>query len=208
MKNIVIVGKGGLAKEVRWYIERINQIEEKWNFIGYIDRNSGPEVIGNDEYICNCEEDMAVVLAIGDNALRKCLYNMYRENSHICFPNIIDPSVIISDKVYMGEANVICINAIVTVDVTIGNGVLINEAATVGHDSVVEDFVTVGTHSLIAGGVHLGEEVLVGAGVSIMQYSNIGKNVKISMNSAVLGNVKDDVTVAGVPARVMINSRK
>ena len=39
MKDIVIIGSGGLAKEVVFLIEEINKIENKWKILGFIDDN-------------------------------------------------------------------------------------------------------------------------------------------------------------------------
>ena len=39
MKNIVIIGAGGLAREVQHVIEKINHKKNQWNLIGFIDEN-------------------------------------------------------------------------------------------------------------------------------------------------------------------------
>ena len=39
MKNIVIVGAGGVGREVSLIIQQINMLEPTWNLIGYIDDN-------------------------------------------------------------------------------------------------------------------------------------------------------------------------
>ena len=47
MKDIVIVGMGGFAKEAKWIIDRINNTDGKWNFCGYIDKETKKEdVVG------------------------------------------------------------------------------------------------------------------------------------------------------------------
>ena len=73
MKDLVIVGKGGFAKEVRWLLERINHKNETWNFLGYIDREPGVDVIGNDDYLQTYRRELDVVLAVGDPGVRKRL---------------------------------------------------------------------------------------------------------------------------------------
>ena len=37
LKDIVIVGYGGFAREVEWLISRINEKDKTWNFKGFID---------------------------------------------------------------------------------------------------------------------------------------------------------------------------
>ena len=36
MKKILIIGAGGLAREIRWLIEEINEVNRQFEFIGYI----------------------------------------------------------------------------------------------------------------------------------------------------------------------------
>lgn len=37
MKNIVILGAGGFAREVAWLIEEINNKNAEWNLLGFIE---------------------------------------------------------------------------------------------------------------------------------------------------------------------------
>ena len=55
MKDVVIIGAGGFAREVAWLIEEINKKNEQWNILGFIDDNTenigkslnGYKIIGN-----------------------------------------------------------------------------------------------------------------------------------------------------------------
>ena len=38
MENIVIVGASGFGKEIKWIIDRENQIKTRWEFLGFIDK--------------------------------------------------------------------------------------------------------------------------------------------------------------------------
>lgn len=33
-RDIAIIGTGGMAREVRWVIEDLNSVEDKWNILG------------------------------------------------------------------------------------------------------------------------------------------------------------------------------
>ena len=39
MKNIVIIGAGGVGRETALIIQQINELELTWNLIGFIDDN-------------------------------------------------------------------------------------------------------------------------------------------------------------------------
>ena len=55
MKRIVMIGAGGMAREVRWLISEINLREPKWHFLGYVisdlravmQRDSRDELLGD-----------------------------------------------------------------------------------------------------------------------------------------------------------------
>ena len=40
MKNIVIIGAGGVGRETALIIQQINELELTWNLIGFIDDNN------------------------------------------------------------------------------------------------------------------------------------------------------------------------
>ena len=40
MKNIVIIGAGGVGREVSLIIQQINELEPTWNLLGFIDDNT------------------------------------------------------------------------------------------------------------------------------------------------------------------------
>ena len=122
MKKIVVVGSGEFAREVKWLVERINHAENIWDFLGFIDNDvSNPDVIGNDEYMLSAREELYAVVAIGSPDIRKRIVEKYKRNPKIYFANLIDPSVIMSDSLDLGEGNIVCAGNILTVDITIGN---------------------------------------------------------------------------------------
>ena len=88
MKDLIISGNSGLAHEFKWIIDRINEKTPVWNFLGYVDVNSGDYVIGNDEYLLSYDKEINVVIGIGLPEIRRNLYEKYKGNSNIVFPNI------------------------------------------------------------------------------------------------------------------------
>ena len=41
MKDLIIIGSGGLGRESVWTAERINAVNPEWNILGFIDEYSG-----------------------------------------------------------------------------------------------------------------------------------------------------------------------
>lgn len=201
MKKIVIAGKGGLAREVKWLIDNINQISKQWDFVGYIDKETGADqVVGDDNYVIDAKQELSVAIAIGNPQIRKFIYEKYQENKYIHFPNLVAPTACVSQNITWGEGNIICANTVMTVDISIGNFNIINYGCTVGHDVKMGNFNTVNPGSNIAGNVKMDDLIEIGTGSRIIQEKAINKGAVIGAGAVVIKDVPCDTTVVGVPA--------
>ena len=91
-----------------------------------------------------------------------------------------------------------------------GMGVVIGSTAIIGDDCMVYQGVTLGmTGKQPYGKRHptLGSGVLVGANAVVLGSITIGDRVKVGAGAVVLEDVPADVTVAGVPARIVRDRR-
>lgn len=77
--------------------------------------------MGDDIWLMNYSSKLCVFIGIGDPLTRKELSEKYKCNKLLEFPNIIDPSVILDEKICLGIGNIICANSVLTVDITLGN---------------------------------------------------------------------------------------
>ena len=207
-KNIVILGSSGFAKEILFLIERINQQKKEWNILGFIDENirkkvGGYEVIGNDDFLCKYDKEIAVVCGVGNPFLRKKIVRKLKNNRNLYFPNIIDPSVILSSNVEMGEGNIICAGTILTVDIIMGDFVTINLDCTIGHDAVINSYVSIYPSVNVSGNVKIESGVEIGTGTNIIQGIHIGRQTVIGAGSVVIRDVEGNCTVVGNPGRVI-----
>lgn len=201
MKNIVIVGSGGFARETKLIIDRIKQNNAKWKFCGYIDKETTKEnVLGDDAYLLNTYEELSVAIAIGNPRIRMELYKKYRNNKCIRFPNLIDPSVDIMDSVELGEGNIICANNAFTVDINIGNFNIINLGCTIGHDVKIGDFNTINPGTNISGNVQIGDLVNIGTGTKIIQGRKIEDGVVTGAGAVVINDIPSNTLAVGVPS--------
>lgn len=209
MENIVIVGASGFGKEIKWIIDRENQIKARWNFLGFVDKGcENKEVIGDDDFIINYPQELNVVIAIADTNIRRCLAQKYKANCNIKFPNVIDPSVIMSDRIKMGEGNIICANNILTVDVTLGNFDILNLSCTIGHEAQISDFVTINPGVNVSGNVCLYSGANIGTGAKIIQGRFIGNNSIVGAGAVVTKSIESNCTAVGIPARVIKENRQ
>ena len=157
--------------------------------------------------LCGTEDladycDIYAVCAIGSaKARKKVIENIKRKNPAIKFATLVDPSVIMSDLVDMGEGCIICANTVVTVNVKLGNHVHINLDCTVGHDAELSDYVTVYPSVNISGMTYYGECVELGTGAHIIQGKKVGKESIIGAGAIVIKDIPESCTAVGNPAK-------
>lgn len=214
MKDIVIIGAGGLGKEVAWLIENINSQTPTWNILGFLEDESKSELFGHEIYgykvlgaeiwLSNYEKEIYVICAIGKGSIRKSVYGKVSKYPNVKLATLIDPFVKIDKTVHIGEGTIICRNCTVTVDTIIGKGVLMNTGASVGHDSKIGNFCTFLTNSIASGDTVLGECCNIGSGAFILQGKTIVANTTLAPLSSVLKDITESGTYSGNPARRMI----
>ena len=86
-----------------------------------------------------------------------------------------------------------------------GMGVVIGETAIVGDNVTMYHGVTLGGTGKEKGKRHptIGDNVFIGSGAKLLGNIKIGNNVKIGANAVVLKDVPDNVTIVGIPAKIV-----
>jgi sugar O-acyltransferase (sialic acid O-acetyltransferase NeuD family) len=207
-KNIAIIGKGGFGREVRCLIEQINNESEKWNFIGYFDDQSGESidgypVLGKVSDVNNIDEEIFIVVAVGDSTIRKNIV-VSITNPNVSWPVLIHPSVQMDiGSVQIGKGSIICGNSILTTNIEIGNFFIMNLGCIVGHDVKIADFCSMMPSVNISGGISIGQNCFIGTGVKIINDLNIGNKVILGAGAIVIKDIPDHATAVGNPARII-----
>lgn len=207
MKDIYIVGAGGFGREVLWLIQRINNVNLEWNIKGFIDDNKSIQNTIIDEYpVVGTTDDLEnidgyVVIAIGNSCIKKNIVERIKSISNVKFATLVDPSAIMSNRVDIGEGSIICAGNIITVDIKIGNHVILNLDCTVGHDVVINDFVTVYPSANISGNTMIGRCSEIGTGTKIIQGTFICDNVVLGAGATVVKDIMVEGTYVGTPTK-------
>lgn len=207
MKDLYIIGAGGFGREVAWLVERINKVNPTWNIKGFIDDNESLwgtkedayNVVGGCDYLKTLG-DVYAVCAVGSARVRKIIIGKLK-GSNVKFATVIDPAAIVSNRVEVGEGTIICAGTIITVDIKIGNHVIINLDCTLGHDDVIADYVTVYPSVNISGNVTVGECSELGTGMQIIQGKNIAPNTIVGAGAVVVKDLNESGTYVGSPAK-------
>lgn len=209
--DFVIIGCGGFGREVAEIAKTIAKEKKDFNFIGFIDDNrelhgkiiNDVPVLGNLEWINDSYHGNRLLFAcaVGEPTIKKKVIERALKLGYIPH-SIIHPAVPIGFGVSVGAGTIICPGSIITINITIGNHVIINKICSIGHDAIIDDFVTINPLSAIGGGVHLKEGVFIGSGSSVLQYLEIGEWSVIGSGASVTRSQEPYVVAVGVPAVV------
>lgn len=162
---------------------------------------NGYKVLGTECEI-NKYPDAYFVCAVGASRVReKIVKNMKLVNPDIKFGTVIDPSVNLSDQITIGEGTIICAHTIITVNISIGNHVIINLDCTIGHDAVIQDFVTLYPSVNISGMTKIGRAAELGTGMQIIQGKTIGEYSILGAGAVVVKDIPTKCTAVGSPAK-------
>lgn len=208
MKKIAVFGAGGFGREVKIIIDAINSISNEYEFIGFFDDGfeigkiiNGYPVLGGVNEINNFQEQLLLVLAIGNPKIKKNVFTKI-SNSNVSFPTLIHPSVLISnDEVIVEEGCIICAGNIITCNIKIEKFTILNLACTVGHDTIIGAFSSFMPSVNISGEVRIHPSVYVGTGAKIINQLEIGENTVIGAGAVVSKSLPSNCTAVGIPAK-------
>ncbi|MBR6532115.1 MAG: acetyltransferase [Clostridia bacterium] len=210
MKDLIIIGAGGLGRETIWTAERMNAVSPEWNILGFIDDKpnlkdktiDGYKVLGNSADIV-AYPDAYYVCAIGSAKIRKSAIEKIKSIlPDIKFATLIDPACVwCKGRTKIGEGCIICAHTYITVDVNIGNHVYFGADGTIGHDARIDDFVTCYPGVNVSGTTHISEGCEIGAGSQIIQGISVGRKTIVGAGSVVIRDLPSDCTAVGAPAK-------
>lgn len=208
-KELYIVGAGGFGREIAWLVDRINQKSPEWELKGFIERDAASQrevsskykIVGDDMYLDAIDHPVWAVCAIGSPIRRKKVIEQLKKNPYIRFATLIDPSVIFSERVEIGEGCILCAGTVLTVDVILGCHVIVNLLCTIGHDTIIGDFVTVNPGTNLSGNVVVGACAELGTGMQVIQGRTIGKGSIVGAGAVVTLDIPEDCTAVGIPAK-------
>lgn len=207
MKDLVILGAGGHAREIHQCVLAINHLSPTWNFLGFLDdfpvrtEVAGFPVLGPSNWLWG--RDCSVVVAVGSPALRRRLVAGIQAGAPVKFATLIHPSAQIGSSVSIGPGCMISAGAILTADVVLGQHVIVNTGSVVSHDSRVGDFCTIAPMSCLCGGVSMAEGAELGSGVTITPGVALGEWSMIGAGTTVIRDVSPNETLVGSPNRVI-----
>jgi sugar O-acyltransferase (sialic acid O-acetyltransferase NeuD family) len=187
--TVTVVGAGGLASEVTAYLQRAGIL-----VLALLDREPGPPIHGV-PVVAQVPDGTPLVHGIGDGRVRQRLQDQGGNWFTFTCNSFTGP------RCHVDVGTVICPGVILTADVTVGRGGLVNLAATLGHGTTAGDWLTVHPGANISGNVTLGNHVTVGSNATILPDLSICDDVTLGAGTVVTRSILEPGTYVGVPAR-------
>jgi sugar O-acyltransferase (sialic acid O-acetyltransferase NeuD family) len=207
---MLIVGAKGLAKEV---LQTLHDTGELNNLSFYDDVNQdiGTHLFDQFPILKSKKEaqnyfktiDNRFTIGIGNPKLREKLCLDFIAIGGV-FTTTISKSAIIGSygNVIEDGCNLMA-NVVITNDVFIRRGCIINQISSIGHDTILGSFSEICPNVSISGNCTLGAGVFVGTGAIILPGVTVGNGVVIGAGAVVSKDLPDYCVAVGVPAKII-----
>ena len=205
---MLIVGAKGFAKEVLQILYQRNEIENVC-FFDDISDDSPDYLYGTFKVIKNIENvkdyfndvDNRFTLGVGQPKIRENLSKLFQKLDGQ-LTSVISPKADVGVfNTQIGDGVNIMTGSVITNDITISEGCLINKNCTIGHDTKIGIFTELSPGVHISGNCTIGEYCFLGTGAVVLPKICIGNNVTVAAGAVVTKNIDDNQTVIGIPAR-------
>lgn len=209
--KLVIVGAGGLGREVLATAQACSEAGRGWEALGFLDSNrslagtnvGGAPVLGGDGWWReNRDPSVRFVCAIGDPEVRsKAIERL--SSMDAAFASVIHPAVHVPDTVEIGVGSVIMAGTRFTTDAKVGAHVVMYLNCAVTHDVSVGDFCLIASGCNLSGGAVVETGAQLGSGVNVAPRRRIGAWAIVGAGSVVVKDIPANSTAVGNPCRVI-----
>jgi len=209
MKNLIIIGAGGMGRTV--YSNALESVGygEKFTVKGFIDDNlealdtfpNYPPIIGTiGDY--QPEEDDVFVSSIGGAARRPCMEEIIRRGG--VFMELIHQTARILTNAKLGKGNFVGAYTVIGNDAVIGDYNMIQSYTVIGHDAKIGNWNRIDTHVTCVGGIVIEDEVNIHTSAIISHNVRVETGAHVGALSFVIRKVKAGTTVMGNPAKKLM----
>jgi sugar O-acyltransferase (sialic acid O-acetyltransferase NeuD family) len=212
MRELLLIGAGGFAREAAEAVRAINSLEPTWELSGFLDDDpartgavvSGLPVVGTTELVHE-RPDAAIAICTGrpDNYVSRRSIAERLDLPEERYATIIHPSATLGTTCRVGAGSVLLAHVDLTTDVRVGRHEAIMPQVVLTHDVVVEDWATLGSGVRIGGNCRIASGAYLGSAATIKESLTIGERAMIGMSAVVTTDVPAERLWYGVPARDM-----
>ena len=208
MKNLIIIGAGGMGRTV--YSNALESVGygEKYVVKGFIDDNlhaldgfeNYPPVIGTiKDY--EPQADDVFVSSIGGESRKQCMEIISRGGE---FMELIHKTARIYTNAKFGKGNFVGAYSVIGNDAEIGDYNMIQSYTVIGHDAKIGNWNRIDTHVTCVGGIVIEDEVNIHTSAVISHNVRVECGAHVGALSFVIRKVKAGTTVMGIPAKRLV----
>jgi sugar O-acyltransferase (sialic acid O-acetyltransferase NeuD family) len=208
--NLIIVGMGGLGREVLQYAKDVVAQGSSYTIKGFLDDNLGSldhreldleaEHLG-DTFAYKIQTGDRFLLAVADPEVRKTLVGRL-EHRGAEFATLIHPLAYVAPSAKISKGCIVSPFATVATFSHLDEHVVLGYYAHVGHDAVVGKYGILSPYAAVNGGSVLSERVFLGTHAVITPGQKIAENVQIAAGSVVYSDIPANRLAVGNPAKL------
>ena len=212
-----MVGAGGTSRDIAWSVEDINQVQPRWNLLGFLDDDPaqqgqtvhGYPILGPIEAAARYRSCRFLVgIANHQDPSPRRLVVERMNLAPECFATLVHPSAAVSRHARLGVGTAILQQAVVAPDVVIGNHVIISHIGVLGHGASIGDYATLAAQVQLSGAAQVGAGAYLGAGSVVLQGIRVGEGALVGIGAVAVRDVPPHQTVFGNPARLVRGPRR
>lgn len=208
MKNLIIIGAGGMGREVYHLAKECDKFATRYQIKGFLDDNPHaldgfayiyPPILGSiSDY--QIQEDDVFACSIGDISTKVRFVELI-ESKGGKFISLIHPDTPINETAIIGEGALVFHDVHVGSEAIIGKHVMLQSYAAIGHDVTIGDFTRIDPKASVIGGVKVGNRVTLHTMCVLNHKVTVGDDAVVGALSFVIRKVKPGITVFGIPAK-------
>lgn len=209
MKNLIIIGAGGMGRTIYSNALECIGYGEKFVVKGFIDDNlealagfpNYPPVIDTIRDYQPQENDV-FVSSMGGASRRPCIEEIISRGGE--FLDLIHHTARLLTNVKLGKGNFIGAYTVIGNDVVIGDYNMIQSYTIIGHDAKVGNYNRIDTHVTCVGGTVIEDDVNIHTSAVISHKVVVETGAHVGALSFVIKKVKSGTTVMGNPAKKLM----
>lgn len=209
MKNLIIIGAGGMGRTIYNNAQESIGYGEKFVIKGFIDDNINaldqfknyPPIVGTISEYQPQPKDV-FVSSIGGESRKPCMEEIIRRGGE--FMELIHNTARLYTNVKLGIGNFIGAYSVIGNDATVGDYNMIQSYTVIGHDAVIGNWNRIDTHVTCVGGIVIENETNIHTGAIINHNVRVETGAHVGAGSFVIKIVKAGTTVFGNPARKLV----
>lgn len=209
MKNLIIIGAGGMGRTMYDLCKESVGYNTEYTIKGFIDDDltalnnfiGYPSIIDTVKNYIPLTDDV-FVCSIGGQFRVQCIQNILDKGG--IFLNLIHNTARIGSNVVMGNGNIVGAYTTIAADSKIGNFNFIQSYTIIGHDVVIGNWNRIDSHVMCVGGISIGNNNNIHTSAMLNHGIKVGNYTRIGACSLITKNVDDEVTMFSNSARRLI----